>query len=302
MNIDSQCSEIALALERHGIEHRHVVDHRELALGLQALDDLRVVLLGLREAGDHVDLADAGRLQLAGQGLRMVDHRVRAERQAPGARLGARGGGDHAQLRELARELDQDRADAAGAADDQQRLPGAAVLRHPQPVEQQLVGGDGGQRQRGGLRVFQALRCERGDAFVDHVQLAVGAGAGDRAGVVHAVAGLESADRCADGLDRADRVPAQHLGAVRRPARAPLRTLVSTGFTEIAFTRTSRSRAPGAGSGRLEVFERGGVVDGEGLAVADGFHGGSFGNESMPANVDTTVRFDKLVGKRISFK
>jgi hypothetical protein len=173
--------------------------------------------------------------------------------------------------------LDQDRADAAGAADDQERLPGAAVLRHPEPVEQQLVGGDRGQRQGGGLRVVQALRRERRDALVHHMQFAVGPGPGDRARVVHAVARLEALDRRADGLDRAARVPAQHL----RVGRPGPRALAHLGVDRVHGDRlhphqqVARARR---GVGQVEILERRGVVDGKGLAIADGFHGVSLRN------------------------
>ena len=99
-------------------------------------------------AANH-DCIETGSFQLGGQRFGMVDHHVRPQVQAPLARLGARGGGDHRELRELARQLDQDGADPASAADDQQRLPGATVLRHAQAVEQQFVGSDAGQWQRG---------------------------------------------------------------------------------------------------------------------------------------------------------
>jgi hypothetical protein len=268
-----------------------VVDHRELALGLQAFDDLRVVLLGLREAGDHVDLADAGGLELGGERLRMVDDGVRAQRQAPLARFCARSGRDDSQPGELARELDQDGAHAARAAGDEQRLPFAAVLGHLQAVEQQFVGGDGGQRQRGGLGVVEALRRDGGNALVHSVQLGVGAGANDGAGVVHAVAHLEVLHAGANGLDRAHGVPAQHLG---------LAGLGRGVLADLGVHRVDRHRLhahqqvarAGHGGGQLDVLQRFRVVDGKGLVVADGFHDGVL-SVTTGSNVGSQGRFDK---------
>ncbi|AMM25158.1 hypothetical protein AX767_12910 [Variovorax sp. PAMC 28711] len=58
--------------------------------------------------------------------------------------------------------------------------------------------------------------------------------------------------KCFTALPIASTVPtASQPSTLAWPASgaAFLRTLVSTGFTEMAFTRTSRSRAPGLGAG-----------------------------------------------------
>ena len=52
----------------------------------------------------------------------MIDDVIRAEFLHPFLRFGARGGGDDGQAGQLA-QLDRNRANAAGSADDQQRLP-----------------------------------------------------------------------------------------------------------------------------------------------------------------------------------
>ncbi len=77
----------------------------------------------------------------------MVDHVVGAEVPAPLRRLGARGRSDHDEIRELPGELDRDRADAAGAADDQDRGGGTRNGRGDvEPVEQHLPSGQRGKR------------------------------------------------------------------------------------------------------------------------------------------------------------
>ncbi|WP_433732433.1 hypothetical protein ACQP2Y_41175 [Actinoplanes sp. CA-051413] len=64
-------------------------------------------------------------------------------------RLRARRRADDLQVGQPAGELDQDRADAAGRAQDQQGARAAGG--QAEPVEEGLPGGQGGQRQGGGL-------------------------------------------------------------------------------------------------------------------------------------------------------
>jgi hypothetical protein len=114
------------------------------------------------------------------------------------------------------------------------------------------------------------------DAFVDQVQLAVGAGPHDGARIPDLVAGLEQCDLGADGAHDAAGVIAQHLVIGAGAAGETLaRTLVSTGLTEIALTSTSRSWPVGVGSGRVMSARPAlaGLIEGVGLGVADGFHG-----------------------------
>ena len=83
----------------------------------------------------------------------MIDHGVCAEVEAPFLRIRPRCGGNHGQPGEATRKLDQDRADAAGAAGDQQRAMVDAFAGHrAEAVEQQLPRGDRGEGQRRGLR------------------------------------------------------------------------------------------------------------------------------------------------------
>ncbi len=138
---------------------------------------------------------------------------MRAEIEAPFLRFRPRRGRDHRQPGEPARELDQDRADAAGAARDQQRARIEALAGHrAEPVEQQFPGGDRGEGEGCGLRERQALRLLADDALVDQVEFRIGALAQDRAGVKHLVARLEQRDVRTDRVDDAGRVVAEDLG------------------------------------------------------------------------------------------
>ena len=119
----------------------------------------------------------------------MVDDVVRAQLAHPGLGLGTRGGGDDREAGQPARDLDRHRADAAGAADDEQRaLVGALAALDADAVEQELPGGDGRQRQGRGLGEAQPGRLAADDALVDQVVLGVGAGPDHRAGVEHCFA------------------------------------------------------------------------------------------------------------------
>ncbi len=109
--------------------------------------------------------------------------------------------------------MGQDRTHTASSADDQQAL--AFILfafTYLQALEQQLPGGDGGQRQRGGIAETQAFGHVADDAFIHCVQFAVAARAYQGAGVKHLVTGFEQRHFAADGLDHTGHVPAQHLG------------------------------------------------------------------------------------------
>jgi len=155
----------------------------------------------------------------------VVDNGIGAKFEAPFLRLRARGGGHHRQSGEAAGKLDQYRADAAGAADDQKRARIDASSRHrAEPVEQQFPGGDRGQRQRRGFRKRQALRLAAYDAFVNQVKLRIGALAENRAGIENFIAGLEQRRLGTDRIDDTRGVIAEDLGF--RPLEEPrLRTL-----------------------------------------------------------------------------
>jgi hypothetical protein len=174
------------------------------------------------------------------------------------------------------------------------------VLGHAQAVEQQFVRGDGGQRQRGGLRVVEAPGRERGDALVHRVQLGVGAGPDDGAGVVHAVAHLEVLHARADGLDRAHGVPAQHLGLARF-GRGVLADLGVHRVDRHGLHAHQQVARGGHGRGQFDVLQRLGVVDGKGLVVADGFHGNEPWIDDAPT-VGSQGQFDKPPSKSNTFK
>ncbi|CAE6954804.1 conserved protein of unknown function [Ectopseudomonas oleovorans] len=268
----------ALALEFHHVQRLHgVVDQRQAALGLQRLDQLLVVLLGLGQAGDVGHLADADARQFLAQRLAVVDHVVGTQFAHPGLGLRARCGADHGQAGQAASQLGEDRADASGGTDDQQGLVLVGrAFADLQAFEQQFPGGDRGQRQGRRVGEGQAAGHMTDDALVDHMQLAVGAGPVDGAGVEHPVARLEQADLAAHGLDHAAGVPAEHLGGAVRWRDA---------LTDLGVDRVDRNGADldqqvaraGYRLGQLHVLQGFGVFGGEGLVVGDGFHEGPLG-------------------------
>ena len=198
---------------------------------------------------------------------------MRAEIEAPFLRFRPRRGGNHRQPGEAARELDQDRADAAGAAGDQQRARIDALAGHrAEPVEQQFPGGDRGEGKGGGLRERQRFRLAADDALVDQMEFRIGALAQDRAGVKHFVARLEQRDVGADGIDDAGGVIAQDLGFALRRGGA---------LADLVVDRVGRDRLHGdadvaalrLGLGGLEIDQRVRVLDRKRFLVSDGLHG-----------------------------
>src|SRR5207249_11200308 len=109
-------------------------------------------------------------LDLRPHRLAVIDDVVGAELLRPGDRFGPRGGRDHVEAGDF-RELDADRADAARAADDQDRA--ARLYFHA--LDEAFPGGDGGERNRRGLREVERFRLAADDALVDEVQFAVAA-------------------------------------------------------------------------------------------------------------------------------
>ncbi len=262
----------AFALELHHVQRLGwIVDQRQAALGRQCLDQLVEMLIGLGQAGDMADAGETGALQLGVQRLAMVDDMMGAVFAGPGLGFRARGGGDHADLRELTGQLQHDRTDAAGGTDDQQLLPGALAFHQLQALEQQLPGGDGGQRQCGGLGEAQSPRFASDDALVHQMAFAVAAGAGDGAGVEHLVADLEQADFAAHPDDHTGDVPAQHL----RLTALGLSVAAYLGIHRVdrngAHLHQQIARA-GYRLGQFHVLQRAGIVDGEGFERGDRFH------------------------------
>ncbi len=85
-------------------------------------------------------------------------------------------GRDHGQARELPCKLDQDRADATYAADNQQHVALAVAFLDAKAIEQKLPGRDRRQRQGGRLAMGQARRFPPHDPLIDQVKLAQIAG------------------------------------------------------------------------------------------------------------------------------
>ncbi len=77
----------------------------------------------------------------------------------------------------MAGELDRDRADPTGTADHQQApaAVGLIVETVGHALEQQLPCGQCGQRQGRGLGEVQGVRLAPDDAFVDKLELRIGA-------------------------------------------------------------------------------------------------------------------------------
>ncbi|MGY4351167.1 hypothetical protein ACVWXM_007660 [Bradyrhizobium sp. GM7.3] len=244
-----------------------------LPCGRHELGDALVVLVGECEARHQRDGRQLELLDLLFHRLAVVDHRMRAETEAPFLRLRPRRGREHRQPGEAAGELDQDRANAASAARDQERARIDTLAGHrTEPIEQQFPGGDGGEREGGGLHERQALRLVANDALVDEVEFRIGTLAQDRAGVKYLVAWLEQRDVGTDGVDNAGRVIAQNLGLALGRGCA---------LAHLVIDRIGRDRlhshaditALGFGLGGLEIEQRVLILDRKRLPVADGLHG-----------------------------
>lgn len=202
----------------------------------------------------------------------MVDDMVSALAQHPFAGFRTRGRGDDRQPGELASQLDQDGADAAGAADDQQVLRlGRIGMLDPQAVEQQFPRGDGRQRQCGGVGMTQRGGLARHQPLIDPMQRAVGAGAVERTGIPDRVAGLEQRHLGAHGPHDARGIPPQDTGLAR----------LGPGMgTDLHVDRIDGHRAhfdeqvafSGLRIGQVDVEQRFFAVDRQVLAVGDGFH------------------------------
>ena len=84
--------------------------------------------------------------QLFGERFAVIDNMMRARFPYPFLAFRTRGGANDRHTGELAGELGQYRTDAARRADDQQRVARVAAFLYAKAVEQQLPGGDGGER------------------------------------------------------------------------------------------------------------------------------------------------------------
>ncbi len=168
------------------------------------------------EARDQPHRRQLQLLDLLLQRLAVIDHRVGPEIEAPFSRFRPRCGGHHRKAGEPPGELDQDRTDAAGAADDQQRprIDALAGLSSRSNSNSQAV-----------IDVRKSTACTNDsdfglpapdDALVDQVIFGIGALALDQAGALELVSGLEQRDVGADRVDHAGGVEAEDLGLARR--------------------------------------------------------------------------------------
>ena len=265
----------ALAFEHAHVDGGRVVDQCHLALRRHQFGNGRPMVVGLVQRGHvgHRWQAQAGDFLV--QRFAVVDHVVGAQFLYPLCRVLARSGADHGQARQLARQLHQDGTDAAGRADHQQGFADdTLVTAHLQALEQQFPCSDRSQWQRGRLGEIERARLVADDALVHQVQLAVGAGAGEVAGVPHFVAGLEHGDAGAYCLHHAGRIPADDLGGAigRRHVGADfdIHRVDRNGLDRYQQVAALRMRG-----GQVDIDQCVVVGDGQGLAVGNGFHGNS---------------------------
>lgn len=183
-----------------------------------------------------------------------------------------RSGGHHGQAGEAARELDQDRTNPAGTADDEQRARIDALAGlHAEAIEQQFPCGNGGEGQGRRLRERQRLRLVSDDALIDQVKFRIGALALDRACVPDFVAGFEQRDVRADGIDDSGGIEAENLGFAGGRFGA---------FADLVIYRVSRDRSDGDADiaalwlrlGCLEIDQGLRGVDRQRFFVTHGFH------------------------------
>ncbi len=164
--------------------------------------------------------------------------------------------------------------DPAGPAQHQQRFAGALALRDRQPVEQHLPGGQGGERQGGGIGMAERGGLAPDDPLIDQLQLGVGALAVEHAGVEHRVAGAEEAAFRPGRLDDAGGVVAEHHGLLRR--RLEHRAALGVARVHRDGVDPDQQLAAGGrrGIGEHQVLQGARVADRQAaLGVADRLHG-----------------------------
>ncbi|MNH16041.1 hypothetical protein D3C79_756680 [compost metagenome] len=265
----------ALALELGDVQLLGVIDQRQFALRRQGFDQLIEVLVGLGQAGHVSHLVDALGLECGGQRLAVIDHLIGTQFTYPVLGLWARGAANHREAGQLARQLSEDRADSTGRANDQQAL--AEVLLafgDLQTLEQQLPGGDGGQRQCRRFGKAQGFRHVPDDPLIYYVQFTVAASAGDGACVVNLVARLEQADLAAHRLDHTGHIPAQHLGGDTFRLHVLANLGVDRVHRDCPYLHQQVAWA-WLGGWQFDVVQGCRVGDGQGVIIGNGFHGES---------------------------
>ena len=174
--------------------------------------------------------------------------------------------------RQAARELNHDRANPAGAADDQERARIDAFSGdRAETVEQQFPGRERGQRQGGRLRKRQRLRLGPDDPLIDQVKFRIGALALDRAGVENLITRLEQRHLGSDRIDDAGRVIAQNLEFTFGRSGA-LADLVIDGIGGDRLDGDADVLALRFGLGGLEIEQGFRSLDGQRFFISDGLH------------------------------
>ena len=184
----------------------------------------------------------------------MIHHMVGAEALHPVTRLVSRCRRDHDKVGELPGKLDGHGTDPARATNDKERVARAGYwLRtssRSKSVSQAVIAVSGQLLPR----VRKRARLGTDEPFVDQVKLSVGSLTIDGAGVEDRVAGVEQRGLPVRRPRRSLRHPNRERGApVLGVERS--RILASTGLTEIAKTRTSKSRPLGKGRGSSMSIE-----------------------------------------------
>ena len=171
---------------------RFAIDESDASLRRDQFGEVAQLAANRRRRKHERGAAQTERCDLRRERRLVVDDMVSAHVLRPRYRLGPRGGCDDRKIGQLPRELDRDRADAAGAAEDQDRARRAGNgFRDVEPVEHRLPRGDRGQWQSGGSGEIERSRLAADDPFVDEMKLHVRALAADAAGVEYLIAGLE---------------------------------------------------------------------------------------------------------------
>ena len=202
------------SVRRIGVEPEYlgVVDQCEPSLRGDQFGDVGGMLLGMRRRKDESGSANAELGNLGREGSGMVDDMMCPEPLHPRLGVRPRGGGDDREVRALTGDLDGDRADAAGAANDEDRGGGTRnPFRHIQAIEHRLPCRQRRQRQRRRFCPVQRRGLFTDNPGVDEMELRVGAAPRDRSGVIDLVAGLELRHVRADLAHDPGGIPSKHL-------------------------------------------------------------------------------------------
>ena len=163
------------------------------------------------EVGDVVNVGNAKFTKLRWHVATVADDVIGAKIEAPIAAFFSRGGGDHGEASTFG-ELDGDRADTSGTADDEEGL--AVVLAawfrmDTETVKERFPCGERGEGKGGAGSCIEESGLLGDDSLVDELKLSVRARAGDITGVVDLVAYLEKRDLIANRDDGASGIEAQ---------------------------------------------------------------------------------------------